>query len=324
MLRAVARPLPIGASRLALSRRWSSWACLETPNPNVRKFEAAGSSSVFVVPAGYRDRLLSLDGVRDVFVAHTGATVDVAAAPWVSVTRAQGTSWEALAPRVQAALNDLQAASDSTGSVDDVDNSVGDGAASGVEAEIDEVLTHRVRPSVQADGGDVELISWDAASGEVLLRLKGACRGCPQSAVTLQETILKTLQHYVPPVRSVVAEEEEHDPEAAAADPYADIPWEHDGEPDPDAIIQAAAAGTPFFSIFAGEKMEGAKLRRVKFISRLDLQGRKPGHVFIKCDSCKARKTIEDPQDMLRRDKGNTTGNAAVVICPTCCVLISP
>ena len=40
---------------------------------------------------------------------------------------------------------------------------------------------------VQEDGGDLQLKSWNPETGEVILRLQGACRGCPQSAVTLQD-----------------------------------------------------------------------------------------------------------------------------------------
>merc|ERR1712012_386097 len=120
---------------------------------------------------------------------------------------------------------------------------------------------------------------------------------------------------------SVSATEDE---EVDGDDPSADIPWIHDGEADPSGIVALAAAGTPFFSTFAGTKMEGKRLKRVQFMSRCELAGRTPGHVFVSCPDCGARRTIEDPQDLLRRDKGNVTGNAAVVICPSCCVLITP
>merc|ERR1712083_126995 len=110
--------------------------------------------------------------------------------------------------------------------------------------------------------------------------------------------------------------------EEAEADPFADISWEHHGEAEPKTVQKLHANGTPFFSTFAGMRMEGARLRRVSFMSRLDLDGRKPGHVFIKCPDCNVRRTVEDPNDLLRPDKGNTTGDAVVVICPTCCVRI--
>mmetsp|Transcript_87784 Transcript_87784/g.248725 ORF Transcript_87784/g.248725 Transcript_87784/m.248725 type:complete len:333 (+) Transcript_87784:40-1038(+) len=313
----------------------SSWQCLETPNPNVRKFEwpaapHAGPAALglLTAPGHVQDRLRHLEGVSDVFVAGG----DPAGAPWVAVTRAGEEDWELLAPRVQAVLDSLGEPSDpgalpgqpsSAPSADSPEEAPsGTAAADGTAGEILEVLDHRIRPSVQADGGDVELVRWEAASGEVVLRLRGACRGCPQSAVTLQESILRTLQHFVQEVRSVRAEEEEL--ASTSEDPTADIPWIHSGHPEPAEVMALAAAGTPFFSTFAGAKMEGARLRRVRFMSRLELAGRTPEHIFVSCPDCKARRTIEDPQDLLRADKGNTAGNAAVVICPTCCVLITP
>lgn len=311
------------------ARQLHSWACVETPNPDVRKFEWLLTTAPHAPGDGLlgaRGRLLELEGVRDVFVAAAPGASAQLVAPWVAVTRVNGTSWEALAPRVQAVLDDLPQASGTDtgiGPSSAAASATTTTASTGEEAEISEVLLHRVRPSVQADGGDVELLRWDAATGEVVLRLRGACRGCPQSAVTLQESILRTLQHYVPQVRSVAAEEEQEDA-LAAANPSADISWVHHGQPDAAAIQVLAAAGTPFFSTFAGIKVEGKLLRRVQFLSKLELAGRVPEHIFVSCPECKARRTIEDPQDLMRADKGNASGNAAVVICPSCCVLISP
>merc|ERR1711957_611282 len=115
-----------------------------------------------------------------------------------------------------------------------------------------------------------------------------------------------------------MGEEEEDD----ADDPYADIPW--DISPEADSSLPAlAAGGTPFFSTFVGMKVEGKLLKRIRFSSRLQLNDRKPVHVFVRCTDCNARRTVEDPLDLHREDKGNTTGVAAVAICPTCCVLIS-
>lgn len=293
---------------------FASWAAVETPNPKVLKF-VPPIPEQRLASATARGRLLGLDGVEDVFCVNGDGTD----AAWVAVTRSDDATWDTLEARVQALLEVLEGDDREAQAEVALDSSP---AASGIEAEILEVLTHRIRPSVQADGGDVELAHWDAASGEVVLRLHGACRGCPMSAVTLKETITRTLTHFVPQVRSVVAEEPVLD-EDAAADPSADLPWEHNGVADKAGIAAMAEAGTPFFSTFAGMRVEGAKLRRVCFMTHVELAGRTPGHIFVNCVDCKARRTIEDPNDLLREDKGNTTGNAAVVICPKCCVVIS-
>eukprot|EP00927_Polykrikos_kofoidii_P073780 TRINITY_DN69803_c0_g1_i1.p1 TRINITY_DN69803_c0_g1~~TRINITY_DN69803_c0_g1_i1.p1 ORF type:complete len:335 (-),score=46.90 TRINITY_DN69803_c0_g1_i1:33-1037(-) len=310
-----------GLFRCSSDRFAHSWASLDTPNPEVRKFEWSASGSQRQVNLlSAQEHIQMLDGVRDVFVA-SGGGADEASAPWVAVTRARGASWETLERRVQEVLEGLPEVSSERTEAEGAAAST-DVPSDSIECEIVDVLDNRVRPSVQADGGDVELLRWEATSGRVVLRLRGACRGCPQSAVTLQETILRTLKHFVPEVKSVEAEEEELDPEAAS-DPFADIKWDHNGEAGAVSVADLAQAGTPIFSTFAGVRAEGPILRRLRFSSHVELAGRKPEHIFVSCVDCKARRTIEDPQDLLRADKGNATGKAAVMLCPTCFVLIS-
>ncbi len=59
-----------------------------------------------------------------------------------------------------------------------------------------------IRPSLQADGGDVELLGVEE-DGTVKVRLQGACRGCPMAAMTLQMGIEKILKKEVPEVKAV-------------------------------------------------------------------------------------------------------------------------
>jgi len=65
-----------------------------------------------------------------------------------------------------------------------------------------------IRPSLQADGGDVELLG--VVDGIVQVRLQGACHGCPMAAMTLQMGIERILKQQVPEVKGVenVPEEE--------------------------------------------------------------------------------------------------------------------
>ena len=60
-----------------------------------------------------------------------------------------------------------------------------------------------IRPALQADGGDVELV--DVDGGIVKVRLTGACGGCPMSAITLKNGIERLLREQVPGVEEVVA-----------------------------------------------------------------------------------------------------------------------
>jgi len=66
-----------------------------------------------------------------------------------------------------------------------------------------EAALARIRPALQADGGDVELL--DVKEGVVSVRLIGACDGCTMSRITLQNGIERILKHEVPEVKSVVA-----------------------------------------------------------------------------------------------------------------------
>jgi Fe-S cluster biogenesis protein NfuA len=61
-----------------------------------------------------------------------------------------------------------------------------------------------IRPAVQSDGGDVELVGV-TPEGVVQIRLHGACVGCPSSTMTLQLGIERNLKAHVPEVRSVQA-----------------------------------------------------------------------------------------------------------------------
>lgn len=65
-----------------------------------------------------------------------------------------------------------------------------------VQAVID-----RVRPMLQADGGDVELV--DVVGGVVTVRLKGACAGCPMSQMTLKNGIERFIKKELPGIESV-------------------------------------------------------------------------------------------------------------------------
>jgi Fe-S cluster biogenesis protein NfuA len=62
----------------------------------------------------------------------------------------------------------------------------------------------KIRPSLRADGGDVELVEV-GENGVVKVRLKGACGGCPMSQLTLKMGIERILKKEVPEVTSVEA-----------------------------------------------------------------------------------------------------------------------
>ena len=61
-----------------------------------------------------------------------------------------------------------------------------------------------IRPAVQADGGDIELVDV-LSDGTVHIRFHGACHGCPSSTMTLQMGIERNVRERVPEVTAVVA-----------------------------------------------------------------------------------------------------------------------
>jgi len=61
----------------------------------------------------------------------------------------------------------------------------------------------KIRPHLQADGGDVDLV--EVKGGVVKVRLTGACGGCPMATMTLKNGIERALKEQVPEVKEVVA-----------------------------------------------------------------------------------------------------------------------
>jgi Fe-S cluster biogenesis protein NfuA len=66
-----------------------------------------------------------------------------------------------------------------------------------VQTALDEI-----RPSLQADGGDVELVEI-TEDNVVKVRLKGACHGCPMSQITLSQGIEKHIKSIIPEIKAV-------------------------------------------------------------------------------------------------------------------------
>jgi len=71
-----------------------------------------------------------------------------------------------------------------------------------VRDKVQSVLDN-IRPSLRADGGDVELV--DVKDGIVSLKLKGACAGCPMSTMTLKNGIERMLKQELSDIKEVIA-----------------------------------------------------------------------------------------------------------------------
>ncbi len=61
-----------------------------------------------------------------------------------------------------------------------------------------------IRPALQADGGDIELVNVDESTGKVSVRLQGACKGCPGATMTLKMGVERRLKQEIPEVSEVV------------------------------------------------------------------------------------------------------------------------
>ncbi len=71
-----------------------------------------------------------------------------------------------------------------------------------IKDKVGEVL-NKIRPSLQRDGGDVELV--EVNNGTVKVKLTGACGGCPMATMTLKMGIEQMLKKEIPEIKEVVA-----------------------------------------------------------------------------------------------------------------------
>jgi Fe-S cluster biogenesis protein NfuA len=72
-----------------------------------------------------------------------------------------------------------------------------------IKEQVDGVIAERIRPAIQRDGGDIELVDVDE-KGVVSVRLRGACSGCPGARMTLKMGVERLLKQVIPQVTEVV------------------------------------------------------------------------------------------------------------------------
>ncbi len=174
-----------------------------TPNPATLKFlpgrdvMGAGTADFATAEAAARSPLaaavFALPGVARVFLG----------SDFVTVTKSDETSWQALKPQVLGAVMEHFVAGrpvmdGQIAAADEEDVSEED---SEIVAQIKELLDTRVRPAVAGDGGDIVFRGY--RDGVVRLHMQGACSGCPSSTATLKHGIENMLRHYVPEVVAV-------------------------------------------------------------------------------------------------------------------------
>ncbi|KAH9826959.1 Scaffold protein Nfu/NifU N terminal [Teratosphaeria destructans] len=154
-------------------------------------------------PSPLAAQLLNVDGVTSVFYGRD----------YITVTKDSGTPWAHVKPEVFSLIS--EAVTSGQPIVNTVENKTGEegqGTSSEGEATyaaedeevvgmIQELLETRIRPAIQEDGGDIEFRGFH--DGQVLLKLRGACRTCDSSTVTLKNGIESMLMHYIEEVKGV-------------------------------------------------------------------------------------------------------------------------
>ncbi|KAI1825717.1 scaffold protein Nfu/NifU N terminal-domain-containing protein [Xylaria intraflava] len=214
-------PMPRGARSIFIQTE-------NTPNPDALKFlpnhkvippeintpfiEYLSARSTITPPysSPLAAQLMNTDGVTSVFYG-----VD-----FITVTKAPDANWKHIRPEVFSLITEaitsgqqLVTVKEGAGSASAVPGQEGQGQAvdrdslaydkndDEVVGMIKELLETRVRPSIQEDGGDIEFRGFK--DGYVMLKLRGACRTCDSSTVTLKNGIEAMLMHYVEEVQGV-------------------------------------------------------------------------------------------------------------------------
>lgn len=72
-----------------------------------------------------------------------------------------------------------------------------------MEEQIKAILDEKIRPILQRDGGDIELVGVE--DGTVTVRLQGACGGCPGAQMTLKMGVERLLRESIPEIKEVIA-----------------------------------------------------------------------------------------------------------------------
>jgi len=154
-------------------------------------------------PSPLAAQLLSVDGVTSVFYG----------TDYITVTKDSASNWGHVKPEVFSLIT--EAVTSGQPMVNTVEDSHGESGQQGAEQDsllysehdsevvsmIKELLETRIRPAIQEDGGDIDFRGFE--DGWVSLKLRGACRTCDSSTVTLRNGIESMLMHYIEEVKGV-------------------------------------------------------------------------------------------------------------------------
>lgn len=138
-------------------------------------------------------RIFAIDGIRSVFFGPD----------FITITKKEDSAWQLMKPDIYSAIMDHYSSGqpillENVSTPSDTEVLPED---SETVAMIKELLDTRIRPTIQEDGGDIEYKGFE--NGVVRLKLKGSCRTCDSSVITLKNGIENMLMHYIPEVTAV-------------------------------------------------------------------------------------------------------------------------
>ncbi|TPX09942.1 uncharacterized protein E0L32_008789 [Thyridium curvatum] len=154
-------------------------------------------------PSPLAAQLMNIDGVTSVFYGPD----------FITVSKAADANWAHIRPEIFSLITEAITSGQNIVNVAErKDGEAGQDAAeedslsynendSEVVGMIKELLETRIRPAIQEDGGDIEYRGFE--NGMVMLKLRGACRTCDSSTVTLKNGIEGMLMHYIEEVQGV-------------------------------------------------------------------------------------------------------------------------
>ncbi|THH32593.1 hypothetical protein EUX98_g1590 [Antrodiella citrinella] len=143
-------------------------------------------------------RLMGIEGITGVFYGPD----------FVTVSKDAENTWSVIKPEIYSILMEFFSSGQSLFKSEEDRDAAGpqDTAILDTDSEtvamIKELLDTRVRPAIMEDGGDIEYRGF-SDDGLVQVKLKGSCRGCSSSTVTLKSGIERMLMHYIPEVKGV-------------------------------------------------------------------------------------------------------------------------
>ena len=140
---------------------------------------------------------MNIDGITSIFYG----------SDFITVSKAADANWAHVKPEVFSLITEAVTSGEQI--VHTVENKYAEAGQDGGQEDtlgydendsevvgmIKELLETRIRPAIQEDGGDIEFRGFE--DGNVLLKLRGACRTCDSSTVTLKNGIESMLMHYV-------------------------------------------------------------------------------------------------------------------------------